>query len=182
MLTFDARLDANRTHDQRLTYVTSTAWRLRSFAAIVAAMRAVIQRVSEASVTVDGRVVGAIARGYLVLLGVTHGDGPEQVAWMAAKIAGLRLFADEQGLTNLSLTDVSGAVLVVSQFTLYADARKGRRPSFTDAAPPEVAEPLVDRFIASLQAQGLTVASGVFRAEMQVALVNDGPVTLILER
>ncbi len=182
MLTFDARLDANRTRDQRLTYVTSTAWRLRSFPAIVAAMRAVIQRVSEASVTVDGRVVGAIGRGYLVLLGVTHGDGPEHVEWMAAKIAGLRLFADDQGLTNLSLADVGGAVLVVSQFTLYADARKGRRPSFTDAAPPEVAEPLVSSFIAGLQTQGLRVASGLFRAEMQVALVNDGPVTLILER
>lgn len=145
-------------------------------------MRAVIQRVSQASVTVDGQVVGAIGQGYLVLLGVTHSDGPEQVEWMAAKIAGLRLFADEQGLTNLSLADVGGAVLVVSQFTLYADARKGRRPSFTEAAPPELAEPLVDRFVASLRTQGLRVASGQFRAEMQVSLVNDGPVTLILEK
>ncbi|MBX7235651.1 MAG: D-tyrosyl-tRNA(Tyr) deacylase [Caldilineales bacterium] len=145
-------------------------------------MRVVIQRVSQASVTVEGRVVGAIGRGFLVLLGVTHGDGPEQVAWMAAKIAGLRLFADDQGLTNLALADVGGAVLVVSQFTLYADARKGRRPSFTDAAPPEIAEPLIERFIADLRAQGISVANGVFRAEMQVALVNDGPVTLILER
>lgn len=145
-------------------------------------MRAVIQRVRQASVTVEGRVVGAIGRGFLVLLGVTHGDGPEQVAWMAAKIAGLRLFADDQGLTNLALADVDGAVLVVSQFTLYADARKGRRPSFTDAALPEIAEPLVERFIAELRAQGISVASGVFRAEMQVALVNDGPVTLILEK
>lgn len=145
-------------------------------------MRVVIQRVSQASVTVEGRVVGAIGRGFLILLGVTHGDGPEQVAWMAAKIAGLRLFADNQGLTNLALADVGGAVLVVSQFTLYADARKGRRPSFTDAAPPEIAEPLVERFIAELRAQEISVASGVFRAEMQVALVNDGPVTLILEK
>lgn len=145
-------------------------------------MRAVIQRVSQASVTVEGRVVGAIGLGYLVLVGVTHGDGVEQAEWMAAKIAGLRLFADDQGLTNLALADVGGAVLVVSQFTLYADARKGRRPSFTDAASPEAAEPLVERLIAALRAQGLSVASGVFRAEMQVALVNDGPVTLILER
>jgi D-tyrosyl-tRNA(Tyr) deacylase len=145
-------------------------------------MRAVIQRVSQASVTVEGRVVGAIGRGFLVLLGVTHDDGPERAEWMAAKVAGLRLFADEQGLTNLALADVGGAVLVVSQFTLYADARKGRRPSFTDAAPPELAEPLVGHFLAALQRQGISVASGVFRAEMQVALVNDGPVTIILEK
>lgn len=145
-------------------------------------MRAVIQRVSQASVTVEGRVAGAIGCGFLILLGVTHGDGPEQAEWMAAKIAGLRLFADERGLTNLALADVGGAALVVSQFTLYADARKGRRPSFTDAAPPELAEPLVEHFIAALQKQGISVASGVFRAEMQVALVNDGPVTIILEK
>lgn len=145
-------------------------------------MRAVIQRVSQATVSVDGQIVGAIGRGFVVLLGVTHGDGREQVAWMAAKIAGLRLFADDQGLTNLSLADVAGAVLVVSQFTLYADARKGRRPSFTDAAPPEVAEPLISQFVEALRAHHLSVASGVFRAEMQVALVNDGPVTLILDK
>jgi len=145
-------------------------------------MRVVIQRVSQASVTVEGRVVGAIGRGFLVLLGVTHGDGPEQVAWMAAKIAGLRLFADDQGRFNRSALDVGGEVLVVSQFTLYADARKGRRPSFTDAAPPEIAEPLIERFIADLRAQGISVANGVFRAEMQVALVNDGPVTIWIDR
>lgn len=145
-------------------------------------MRAVIQRVSAASVTVDDHVVGAIGRGYLVLLGVTHSDGREQAEWMASKIATLRLFADEQGLTNLALADVGGAVLVVSQFTLYADARKGRRPSFTEAAPPAVAEPLVEHVVASLRAQGLAVATGVFQAEMQVSLVNDGPVTILLER
>lgn len=145
-------------------------------------MRAVIQRVSQASVEVDGELVGAIGRGYLVLLGVTHGDGYEQAEWMAAKVAGLRLFADENGLTNLALTDVGGAVLVVSQFTLYADARKGRRPSFTDAAPPEAAEPVVERFVEALRNLNVPVATGRFRAEMQVALVNDGPVTLVLER
>ena len=152
------------------------------FAAIVAPMRAVIQRVSEASVTVDGQVVGAIGRGYLVLVGVTHNDGPDEADWLAQKVAGLRLFEDAQGLTNLSLEDVDGEVLVVSQFTLYADARKGRRPSFTDAASPPVAEPLVERFVAALREQGLRVATGVFRAYMQVALVNDGPVTILLDR
>ena len=145
-------------------------------------MRVVIQRVSEASVTVDGEVVGAIGRGYVCLVGVTHGDGPEQAEWLARKVAGLRLFEDENGLTNLSLADVGGSVLVVSQFTLYADARKGRRPSFTKAAPPEVAEPLIVRFTTHLRAQGVPIATGVFRAHMRVALVNDGPVTLILER
>ena len=145
-------------------------------------MRLVIQRVSQASVTVDGRVVGAIGRGYLVLVGVTHDDGVEEADWLARKVAGLRLFEDENGLTNLSLQDVGGEVLVVSQFTLYADARKGRRPSFSKAARPEVAEPLVERFCQTLSAQGLRVAAGVFGAYMQVALVNDGPVTLILER
>ncbi|NOX62424.1 MAG: D-tyrosyl-tRNA(Tyr) deacylase [Chloroflexi bacterium] len=145
-------------------------------------MRLVIQRVSEASVTVDGRVVGSIGRGYLVLIGVTHEDGVEQADWLARKVAGLRLFEDEKGLTNLSLADVGGEVLVVSQFTLYADARKGRRPSFVKAARPELAEPLIERFCKTLAAQGLRVATGAFRAHMQVALVNDGPVTLILER
>ncbi len=145
-------------------------------------MRAVIQRVSRAEVTVDGNLVGAIGRGYLVFVGVTHTDGREQAEWMAHKIAGLRLFADEQGLTNRSLAEVGGSVLVVSQFTLYADARKGRRPSFTAAAPPEQAEPLIDHLVACLRNQGLPVATGLFRAEMQVSLVNDGPVTIWLER
>ncbi|RME86085.1 MAG: D-tyrosyl-tRNA(Tyr) deacylase [Caldilineae bacterium] len=145
-------------------------------------MRLVIQRVNQASVTVNGEVVGAIGRGYLVLVGVTHGDGVEQAEWLARKVAGLRLFDDAQGLTNLSLADVDGEVLVVSQFTLYADARKGRRPSFTHAAPPEVAEPLVEEFVNRLRRRGVRVATGVFRAHMEVALVNDGPVTLILEK
>jgi len=144
-------------------------------------MRAVIQRVSEARVTVDGAVAGEIGRGYLVLLGITHTDGEEQAAWLAKKIAGLRLFEDEAGKTNLGLADVGGAVLAVSQFTLYGDARKGRRPSFVDAARPEQAQPLYEHFCAVLRGEGLTVAQGIFQAHMQVALVNDGPVTLILE-
>lgn len=144
-------------------------------------MRAVIQRVSEASVRVDGAVVGEIGRGFLVLLGITHRDGEEQAAWLAKKIAGLRLFEDENGKTNLGLAEVGGAVLAVSQFTLYGDARKGRRPSFVDAARPEQAQPLYESFCAALRGEGLTVAEGVFQAHMQVALVNDGPVTLIVE-
>lgn len=144
-------------------------------------MRAVIQRVSEARVTVDGAVAGEIGRGFLVLLGITHTDGEEQAAWLAKKIAGLRLFEDEAGKTNLGLADVGGAVLAVSQFTLYGDARKGRRPSFVDAARPEQAQPLYEHFCAVLRSEGLTVAQGIFQAHMQVALVNDGPVTLILE-
>lgn len=131
--------------------------------------------------TVDGAVVAAIDRGFLVLLGVTHGDDVAAAAWMARKIVGLRLFEDAQGLTNLGLADVDGAMLVVSQFTLYADAHKGRRPSFTAAAPPAQAEPLVAHFVAAAQVEGARVVTGVFRAHMQVALVNDGPVTLILD-
>lgn len=142
----------------------------------------VLQRVSRASVTVDGSVVGSIGPGYLVLAGFAAGDGPAQIEWMAEKIAGLRLFADEAGKMNLSLNDVGGQVIVVSQFTLYGDARKGRRPSFIDAAPPEVAEPLYREMISAFQRLGLTAATGVFGAMMQVELVNDGPVTLILER
>lgn len=145
-------------------------------------MRVVIQRVNQAAVTVDGQVVGAIGRGYLVLAGVRHGDTTETADWLARKVAGLRLFEDAQGLTNLSLTDVGGAVLVVSQFTLYADAHKGRRPSFSAAAPPEAAEPLITRFVQTLQTEGLPVATGVFRAHMQVSLINDGPVTILLEK
>lgn len=144
-------------------------------------MRAVIQRVSEASVGVDGAVVGQIGRGFLVLLGITHGDGEAEAAWLAKKIAGLRLFEDSEGKMNLGLADVGGAVLVVSQFTLYGDAAKGRRPSFTQAARPEQAQPLYELFCAALAAEGIPVAQGVFRAYMQVALVNDGPVTLIVE-
>lgn len=144
-------------------------------------MRAVIQRVSQASVTVDGEVVGRIGCGFLVLVGVTHTDTRAEADWLARKIAGLRVFDDDAGKMNLALADVGGAVLVVSQFTLYADARKGRRPDFLQAARPEVAEPLVDYLAARLREQGLHVETGRFRAVMQVALVNDGPVTLWLD-
>jgi D-tyrosyl-tRNA(Tyr) deacylase len=132
-------------------------------------------------VTVDGQVVGAIGRGFLVLVGVTHSDGQPEADWLARKVAGLRIFEDEAGKMNLGLADVGGAVLVVSQFTLYGDARKGRRPDFIQAARPEQAEPLVDYFVAQLRGQGLPVATGRFRAMMQVELVNDGPVTLWLD-
>ncbi len=145
-------------------------------------MRAVLQRVSRASVSVEGEVVGAIGRGYLVLLGVTHEDTTAEADWLANKIAGLRLFEDPDGKMNLALDDVGGALLVVSQFTLYGDARKGRRPSFTHAADPAVAEPLVEYFVTTLREHGLDVATGVFGAMMDVALHNDGPVTLLLER
>jgi len=145
-------------------------------------MRAVLQRVSRASVSIDGRRAGSIERGFCVLVGFTHGDTPAQVDWMAEKVAGLRLFSDAEGKMNLALGDVGGAVLVVSQFTLYGDSAKGRRPSFVDAARPEVAIPLYERFLAALRGLGLSVASGEFGADMQVAIHNDGPVTLILDR
>jgi D-aminoacyl-tRNA deacylase len=144
-------------------------------------MRAVIQRVSRASVTVDGQIVGQIDRGFLVLMGVTHNDGRAEAEWLARKIAGLRVFEDDAGKMNLGLADVGGAVLAVSQFTLYGDARKGRRPDFIQAARPEIAEPLVEYFVAQLRDQGLTVATGRFRAIMDVELVNEGPVTLWLD-
>ncbi len=144
-------------------------------------MRAVIQRVSSAQVTVPGAVVGKIGYGFLVLLGVTAADGEAEAALLARKIAGLRVFEDDGGKMNLALADVGGAVLVVSQFTLYADVRKGRRPSFIDAARPQQAEPLYQRFCSLLQAEGLEVQQGVFQAEMQVALVNDGPVTIWMD-
>ena len=146
-------------------------------------MKAVVQRVSHASVTVDGQTVGAIGRGLMILLGVTHGDGEEQARWLANKIAGLRIYEDTEGKMNRGLLDVGGSALVVSQFTLYGDCRKGRRPSFTDAARPEVAEPLCERFIELLREAGVgQVQSGVFGAHMMVEMHNDGPVTLILER
>ena len=141
-----------------------------------------MQRVARASVTIDGRVVGSIGRGLLVLLGVGKQDTPEQVTWMADKIAGLRIFADADDKMNRDLAAAGGAVLVVSQFTLYGDVAKGRRPSFVDAAPPEIAIPLYEAFIAALRGRGLTVATGEFGAMMDVELVNDGPVTLIVER
>jgi D-tyrosyl-tRNA(Tyr) deacylase len=145
-------------------------------------VRAVVQRVSRASVTVDGQVVGRIGRGLMILLGVKTDDTEAEAGWLAHKIAGLRIFADDVGKSNLSVQDVAGSALVVSQFTLYGDARKGRRPSFTDAAPPEVADPLVNRFVEFLRAEGLAVETGVFGAVMQVEIHNDGPVTLILEK
>ncbi len=145
-------------------------------------MRVVVQRVSSASVSVGGRRVGAVEHGYVLLVGFTPGDGELQLEWMAEKIAGLRLFADDAGKMNLDLRDVGGAVLVVSQFTLYGDARKGRRPSFVHAAAPEIAEPLYDAFAAAFRNRGIPVATGTFGAMMDVALVNDGPVTLVLER
>ena len=145
-------------------------------------MRVILQRVSQASVTIDGRVSGAIGKGFLLLVGWTHGDTPVQNAWMAEKVAGLRLFGDAEGKMNLALSDVGGAVLVVSQFTLYGDTEKGRRPSFIAAARPEAAIPLYEDFVIQLRKSGLQVATGEFGAMMDVALVNDGPVTLVLER
>ncbi len=144
-------------------------------------MRAVVQRVSRAAVQVDGVTVGAIGRGFLVLLGVTHSDGRAEAEWLARKVAGLRVFEDDAGKMNLGLSEIGGSVLVVSQFTLYGDARKGRRPGFTDAARPEQAKPLVDYFAACLREGGLHVEAGVFGAMMKVELVNDGPVTLWLD-
>ena len=145
-------------------------------------MRVVLQRVSGASVSIAGRTAGAIGRGFCLLVGFTHDDTVERVDWMAEKVSGLRLFSDAEGKMNLGLSDVGGALLVISQFTLYGDASKGRRPSFIGAARPEVAIPLHDQFMALLRGLGLTVATGRFGADMKVALVNDGPVTLILER
>ena len=144
-------------------------------------MRAIIQRVTEASVTVNNQVVGQIGCGVLVLLGVGMGDQLSAATQMAEKIANMRIFADDEGRFNRSALDVGGAALVVSQFTLYADTRRGRRPSFSEAAPPQIAAPLVDAFVAALRARGMTVASGIFGAHMQVALLNDGPVTIVLD-
>ncbi len=144
-------------------------------------MRAVVQRVSRASVTVGGEVVGRIERGLLVLLGVAEGDTQDDVIFLAAKIAGLRIFPDDEGKMNRSLVDVGGRMLVVSQFTLLGDCRKGRRPSFIQAARPERAVELYRGFVAEVQGQGIAVETGRFQEHMDVELVNDGPVTLILE-
>ena len=145
-------------------------------------MRAVVQRVSLGSVSVGGEVVGAIEQGVVVLVGVTHGDTEEQAEWLARKITGLRIFEDDAGKLNAGILDVDGAALVISQFTLYADCRKGRRPSFTDATRPEVAEPLVEHFSQTLRNHGVPVETGVFGAHMLVEIHNDGPVTILLER
>ena len=145
-------------------------------------MRLLLQRVSRAEVRVDGRTTGRIGKGFCLLVGFTHADGEEHVEWMADKVVSLRLFGDTEGKMNLSLDEVGGALLVVSQFTLYGDARKGRRPSFIDAARPEEAERLYDMFVERLRAGGMQVETGEFGAMMEVDLVNDGPVTLWLER
>ncbi|HEX8360152.1 MAG TPA: D-aminoacyl-tRNA deacylase [Longimicrobium sp.] len=145
-------------------------------------MRIVLQRVSRARVTVEGRTTGEIGRGLLLLAGFTEGDGEEALAWMADKVMGLRIFPDAEGKMNLSVAEADGALLVVSQFTLYGDARKGRRPSFVEAARAEVAIPLYERFLHLLRATGRPVRTGEFGAMMEVELVNDGPVTLVLER
>ncbi len=145
-------------------------------------MRIVLQRVSHASVTIDGRVVGAIDRGFCLLVGFAPGDTAVEVGWLADKVAGLRLFTDEAGKMNLGLAEVQGALLVISQFTLYGDTEKGRRPSFIGAARPEIAIPLYEQLLLRLRSHGLRVESGVFGADMLVEIHNDGPVTLILER
>jgi D-tyrosyl-tRNA(Tyr) deacylase len=146
-------------------------------------MRTVVQRVIRASVTADGRLLGAIGRGLLVLVGITHSDGSAHVRWMCEKLLRLRIFEDDQGKMNLSVTDVGGGILLVSQFTLYADAVKGNRPGFSDAAAPTHALPLYDEMAAVLRiSSGLHVVCGEFGARMEVELVNDGPVTIILER
>ena len=144
-------------------------------------MRALIQKVSRAEVKVEGEVRGAIERGFLILLGVAQGDSLKQADWLAEKIINLRIFEDQQGKLNLSLLEVAGEALVVSQFTLFGDCRKGRRPSFTQAARPEVAVPLYEHFVAKLRAALPKVATGVFQTHMDVSLTNDGPVTLWLD-
>ncbi|NWG35159.1 MAG: D-tyrosyl-tRNA(Tyr) deacylase [Chloroflexi bacterium] len=145
-------------------------------------MRLLIQRVSHASVKVQGQTIASIGKGLLILLGVGYGDGEEEAKFLAEKVANLRIFEDEQGKTNLSILDVKGEAIVVSQFTLYADTRKGRRPSFTDAALPDVARPLVDRFVELLRGYGVAAQSGQFGAHMLVEIHNDGPVTIWLEK
>jgi D-tyrosyl-tRNA(Tyr) deacylase len=145
-------------------------------------MRALLQRVSSGKVTVNDQTIAQIGLGLVILLGIGHGDGEEQAVFLAEKIANLRIFEDGAGKTNLSLLDVGGEALVVSQFTLYADTRKGRRPSFTEAALPEVAAPLVERFAELLRLQGVPTQTGVFGAHMRVEIDNDGPVTIWLER
>ena len=145
-------------------------------------MRALLQRVSKANVTVEDKVISQIGKGLVVLLGIGPNDGEEQATFLAEKIANLRIFEDEQGKTNLSVLDVKGEVIIVSQFTLYADTRKGRRPSFIDAALPNMAEPLVNRFIELLRAHGVPTQMGQFGAHMLVEIHNDGPVTIWLEK
>ena len=144
-------------------------------------MRVLLQRVSHASVSIEGNVISSIGKGLLILLGIGHGDGEDQAGFLAEKVANLRIFQDEQGKTNLSVLDIKGEAIVVSQFTLYADARKGRRPSFTDAAAPEIAAPLVERFVELLRGHGIPTQTGKFGEHMSVDIQNDGPVTIWLE-
>ena len=145
-------------------------------------MRALIQRVKYGKVTVSGKTTAEIGQGLVILLGIGHADSEEQAVFLAEKIANLRIFEDVDGKMNLSLLDIKGKAIVVSQFTLYADVRKGRRPSFTDAALPDNARPLVDRFVELLTSQGVPTGQGMFGAEMQVEIHNDGPVTIWLEK
>ena len=144
-------------------------------------MRAVVQKVSSSKVTVDGEIIGKIEKGLMILLGVTHDDTSKDVDYMVDKVTNLRIFEDENEKMNLSLKDVGGEILAVSQFTLYGDARKGRRPSFSDAARPEVANPLYEEFVEKIKSQGINVGTGKFGAHMMVDLTNDGPVTILLE-
>jgi D-tyrosyl-tRNA(Tyr) deacylase len=145
-------------------------------------MRLVIQRVSHASVTVEGQVIGECGEGFCILAGVKNGDTLAEAKWLANKVVNLRVFEDDAGKMNLSLLDVKGGALVISQFTLYANAQRGRRPDFIDAAPPERAEPLIAHFVERLRAEGVPTQTGVFRATMQVEIHNDGPVTILLEK
>ncbi len=145
-------------------------------------MRLVIQRVTHASVTVEGEIVGQCGHGFCILVGVKTGDTPAEAKWLANKVAHLRVFEDDAGKMNLSLSDTKGEALVISQFTLYANAQHGRRPDFIDAARPEQAEPLVEYFVQELRAEGVPTQTGVFRALMQVEIHNDGPVTILLEK
>jgi len=145
-------------------------------------MKSVLQRVRRGRVLVDGDTIAAIERGLVILIGVGHADTKNEAEWLAEKCAVLRVFEDEQGKTNLSVQDVGGEVLVISQFTLYADTRKGRRPSFIKAASPEIAQPLVDHFVDHMRGLGISIQKGVFGAHMLVEIENDGPVTIILER
>lgn len=144
-------------------------------------MKAVIQRVTQSHVVVDGTIVGQIGKGLMILLGIGNDDQPEVIQAMAQKVCQLRIFSDSEGKMNLSLLEVQGEALVVSQFTLYADCRKGRRPSFVGAAPPDRARELYELFCSAIRSQGIAVATGIFQADMQVSLVNDGPVTIVLE-
>ncbi len=145
-------------------------------------MRIVLQRVSQSKVTVDGEITGQIGQGLVLLIGITKGDDESTLKWMADKCANLRIFEDDQGKMNLSLLDVKGEILAISQFTLYGNCQKGRRPSFIEAAPPEIAEPLYLRFVELLKTHRVIVETGIFGAHMDVEIHNDGPVTLVLER